>query len=45
MKHKNKYIESDREGYIRIYPSIHEPKEKGKLRLLKKLLERLKKGH
>jgi hypothetical protein len=26
MKHKNKYFESDQEGYIRIYPSIHETK-------------------
>jgi hypothetical protein len=33
MKHKNKYFESDQEGYIRTYPSIHETKEKGKLRI------------
>jgi hypothetical protein len=32
MKHKNKYFESDREGYIRTYPSIHETKENGKLK-------------
>jgi len=45
MKHTNKYFEADREGYIRTYPSIHETKEKGKLRQLIKLLKRLKKGH
>ena len=45
MKHKNKYFEADREGYIRTYPSIHETKEKGKLSLLMKLLKRLKEVH
>jgi hypothetical protein len=45
MKHKNKYLETDKEGYIRTYPSIHETKEKVKLRQLIKLLKRLKKGH
>jgi len=45
MKRKNKYFESDQEGYIRIYPSIHETKEKGKLRQLINLLKRLKRGH
>jgi hypothetical protein len=45
MKQKNKCFESDKEGYIRTYPSIHVTKEKGKLRQLMKLLKRLKKGH
>jgi hypothetical protein len=45
MKNTNKYFESDKEGYIRTYPSIHETKEKGRLRQLIKLLKRLKKGH
>jgi hypothetical protein len=45
MKHKNKSLEADKEGFIRTYPSIHEQKEKGKLRQLIKLLKRLKKGH
>ncbi len=45
MKHKNKYFESDQESYIRIYPSIHETKEKSKLRQFIKFLRRLKKGH
>jgi hypothetical protein len=45
MKQRNKYFESDKEGYIRTYPSIHETKEKGTLRQLIKLLKRLKKGH
>jgi hypothetical protein len=31
MKHKN--YEVNREGRIVIYPSLHETKEKGKLRL------------
>jgi hypothetical protein len=37
-----KYFESDKEGYIRTYPSIHETKETGKFRQLIKLLKRLK---
>ena len=45
MKHKSKYFEADREGYIRTYPTIHETKEKGTLRQLIELLKRLKKGH
>ena len=46
MKRKNKYVEADREGYIRIYPSIHETKETvGIFTQLIKLLKRLKKGH
>ena len=42
---RNKSFESTNEGFIRTYPSIHEIKEKGKLRQLIKLLKRLKKGH
>ena len=34
MKPQNKYIETDWEVYIRIYPSIHETKQKGKFRQL-----------
>ena len=46
MKHKNKYVEADREGFIRVYPSIREPKETvGIFTQLIKLLKRLKKGH
>jgi len=42
---RNKYLETDKDGFIRVYPSLHETKEKGKLRLLTKLLIRLKKWH
>lgn len=42
---KKKYFESDKEGYIRIYPTIHDTAEKSKLNFLIKLLKRLKKGY
>ncbi|MGO9379444.1 MAG: hypothetical protein ACLPN1_07565 [Dissulfurispiraceae bacterium] len=29
MKQKNKYLEADKEVYIRTYPSVYETKEKG----------------
>jgi hypothetical protein len=43
QKHK-KYLETDKDGFIRVYPSLHEIKEKRKLQLLIRLLKRLK-GH
>ena len=44
MKQKRKkYLETDKDGFIRVYPSLHGTKEKGKLRLLIRLLKRLKK--
>ena len=46
MKQKRKkYFETDKDGFIRAYPSLHETKEKGRLQLLIRLLKRLKKGH
>ncbi len=43
-KHKKSY-EVSREGLITAYPSLHEHKEKGKLRRILKRLNRLRKGH
>jgi hypothetical protein len=41
MKQRNKYLEADKEGYIRTYPSIHEQaNEMGIFRQLIKLLKR-----
>jgi hypothetical protein len=41
MKQRNKYLEADKEGYIRTYPSIHEQaNERGIFRQLIKLLKR-----
>jgi hypothetical protein len=42
---RKKYLETDKEGFIRVYPSLHETKERGRLQLLIRLLKRLKKGH
>jgi hypothetical protein len=43
-KHKKSY-EVPREGFITVYPSLHEHKEKGKLRRILKRLIQLRKGH
>jgi len=43
-KHKKSY-EVTREGFITVYPLLHESKEKGKLRLILKRLIQLRKGH
>jgi hypothetical protein len=41
---KKTYIVS-KEGWINVYPSLHENKEKGMLRRIIKRLIQLKKGH
>jgi hypothetical protein len=43
-KHKKTY-EVSREGYINVYPSLHENKEKGILRRILKRSIQLRKGH
>jgi len=43
-KHKKSY-EVSREGWITVYPSLHENKEKGTFRRILKRLIQLKKGH
>jgi hypothetical protein len=42
---RNKSHEVSREGFITVYPLLHESKEKGKLRLILKRLIQLRKGH
>jgi hypothetical protein len=42
--HKKNY-EVSREGFINVYRSLHENKEKGKLRRILKRLIQLRKGH
>ena len=42
---KSKTYEVTKEGRIVIYPSIHEVKEKGKLKQILKKLIHIKKGH
>jgi hypothetical protein len=42
---RKKSYEVSREGWITVYPSLHENKEKGKLRRILKRLIQLKKGH
>jgi hypothetical protein len=46
MPRKKKAAEFDKEGYIRIYPSLHETPEKSSvIKRLLILLKRMKKGH
>jgi len=40
-----KTYEVTKEGWITVYPSLHEQKEKGKLRGILKKLIHLRKGH
>ena len=42
---RKKYYEVSSEGWITVYPSLHENKEKGKLRRILKRLIQLRKGH
>ena len=42
---RKKSYEASREGWITVYPSLHENKEKGKLRRIIKRLIQLRKGH
>jgi hypothetical protein len=42
---KKKSYEVTREGWINVYPSLKEPKEKGTLRLILKRLIQLRKGY
>jgi len=44
IKHKKNY-EVSSEGWISVYPSLHENKEKGMLRRILKRLIQLRKGH
>jgi hypothetical protein len=40
-----KTYEVTKDGWITVYPSLHEQKEKGKLRRILKRLIQLRKGH
>ena len=42
---RKKSIEVTKDGWITVYPSLHEQKEKGILRRILKMLIQLKKGH
>jgi hypothetical protein len=42
---RKKSYEISSEGWITVYPSLHENKEKGKLRRILKRLIQLRKGH
>jgi len=42
---RKKNYEVSSAGWITVYPSLHENKEKGKLRLILKRLIQLRKGH
>jgi hypothetical protein len=42
---RKKSIEVTKDGWIIVYPSLHEQKEKGTLRRILKRLIHLKKGH
>ena len=44
IRHKKRY-EVSSEGWITVYPSLHENKEKGMLKRILKWLIQLKKGH
>jgi hypothetical protein len=43
MSQKNKTVESDTDGWIRVYPSLHEYKGNSKIKHLLRILKRLKK--
>jgi len=45
MIRKKRAVESDKEGDIRIYPSLHETPKKSRIKRLLMLLKRMKKGH
>jgi len=45
MADTKKTYEATREGFINVYPSLHEQKEKGKVRRILKRLIQLRKGH
>ena len=42
---RKKTVEVTKDGWITVYPSLHEQKEKGTLRRILKRLIQLKKGH
>jgi hypothetical protein len=42
---RKKTYDVSKEGFIRVYPSLRESKEKGKLRRILKRLIQLRKGH
>lgn len=42
---KHKFHDARKDERFNVYSSIHETKEKGKLRFVLRLLKRLKKGH
>ncbi len=45
MRKTKKTVEYDKSGWLRVYPSLHESKDKFRIKHLLRILKRLKKGH